>query len=320
MSKFYLVTGGTGFIGSALVRHLILRGDRVRTLDDNSRGSTRRLADVLDDVEVVEGDIRDRDAVVGAAKGVDALVHLAYVNGTRYFYEAPDLVLDVAVRGILNVLDACRDNSIGELALASSSEVYQTPPRVPTDESVPLVVPDLHNPRYCYGGGKIISELLAVNYGRKHLERVVIFRPHNVYGPDMGTEHVIPELVLKAQAQMEGTKEGSLRLEIQGDGSQSRAFVFIDDFTDGAARVIDHGEHLGVYHVGTRTETTIREVVEAIGRYLGRPIEVVPGPLPAGGTQRRCPDITKLEGLGYLPRTTFDEGVARTAEWYLKHR
>ena len=83
------------------------------------------------------------------------------------------------------------------LVLASSSEVYQTPPQVPTDESAPLVVPDPLNPRYSYGGGKIISELMAINYGRKYFERVLIFRPHNVYGPDMGFEHVIPQFALR---------------------------------------------------------------------------------------------------------------------------
>ena len=89
---------------------------------------------------------------------------------------------------------------VRSLVLASSSEVYQTPPHVPTDESAPLVVPDPTNPRYSYGGGKIISELMAINYGRKFFDRVLIFRPHNVYGPDMGCEHVIPQFALRLKA------------------------------------------------------------------------------------------------------------------------
>ena len=87
---------------------------------------------------------------------------------------------------MMNVLDACISNKIEDLILASSSDVYQSPKEVPTSENVPLIVPDLLNPRYSYGGGKLISELLAINYGRSHFERVVIFRPHNVFGPDMG--------------------------------------------------------------------------------------------------------------------------------------
>ena len=137
--KTYLVTGGTGFIGSALVRRLLRDGHRVRVLDDNSRGSARRLRDVERDIEFVSADVRDPQAVIDAARGVDSILHLAYVNGTEFFYTKPALVLDVGVRGMLNVLDACRRHGIRELVLASSSEVYQTPPGIPTAEDVPLV-------------------------------------------------------------------------------------------------------------------------------------------------------------------------------------
>ncbi len=128
---------------------------------------------------------------------MDEVHHLAFVNGTEFFYSAPELVLDVGVKGMINVIDACRAEGVGKLILASSSEVYQTPPHVPTDETAPLVVPDPTNPRYSYGGGKIISELMAINYGRKFFERVLIFRPHNVYGPDMGWEHVVPQFAMR---------------------------------------------------------------------------------------------------------------------------
>src|SRR6185436_3499494 len=102
-----LVTGGTGFIGAALVRALVSRGDRVRSLDNGSRGAVRRLGDAASEVELVNGDIRDGDAVTGAMQGIERVVHLAYVNGTEYFYERPELVLEVAVKGIVNVIDAC---------------------------------------------------------------------------------------------------------------------------------------------------------------------------------------------------------------------
>src|SRR3972149_7941485 len=197
IKKFYLVTGGTGFIGSALVRRLVKDGHRVRVLDNNIRGAVSRLDEVKSDIEFVTADIRDMNAVIDAGKGVDSIIHLAFINGTRFFYEKPELVLDVGVRGMLSVLDSCKKNGIGELILASSSEVYQTPPVVPTDETVPLSIPDPLNPRYSYGGGKLICELMAINYGRTNFDRVIIFRPHNVYGPDMGREHVIPEFVIR---------------------------------------------------------------------------------------------------------------------------
>ena len=100
-------------------------------------------------------------------KNIDAVVHLAYINGTKFFYEKPDLILDVAVKGLVNIFDGCIKYKIKELYLASSSEVYQTPIKIPTDESEPLKIPNIYNPRYSYGGGKILTELMGVNYGRK---------------------------------------------------------------------------------------------------------------------------------------------------------
>ena len=195
-----LVTGGSGFIGSGLVKALLRAGAQVRVLDDNSRGNPRRLAGIAKNIEFIAGDIRDAAAVESAAKGMDEVHHLAFVNGTEFFYSRPDLVLDVGVRGMINVIDACRRHGIGQLILASSSEVYQSPPHIPTDESAPLVVPDVQNPRYSYGAGKLISEVMAINFGRKYFERVLIFRPHNVYGPDMGFEHVMPQFALRVKA------------------------------------------------------------------------------------------------------------------------
>ena len=181
-----LVTGGAGFIGSALVRSLAGSGAKVRVLDDGSRGAPRRLAGLVGTVELVNGDVRDPAVVDRACEGVDAVWHLAAVNGTEFFYSKPELVLDVGVGGMRNVIAAAITRGVRDLFVASSSEVYQTPPRVPTDESVPLSIPDPLNPRYSYAGSKLISELLALNYGRAHFRRVVVFRPHNVYSPDMG--------------------------------------------------------------------------------------------------------------------------------------
>lgn len=315
----YLVTGGTGFIGSALVKALLHAGATVRSLDNDSRGSRHRLGSATQDVELVKGDIRDPDAVQRAAKGMDGICHLAYVNGTEFFYTKPEFVLDVAVRGMLNVIDACLAYDIGELVLASSSEVYQTPPSVPTGETVPLSVPDPLNPRYSYGGGKIICELMALNYGRSKLDRVVIFRPHNAYGPDMGWEHVIPQLAVRSVRLMHAADGGTVRLPIQGNGTEIRSFIYIDDLVDGVMKAIESGEHLGIYHVGTADEVTIADLVEKIGQSLGVPVEIVPGELQPGGTLRRCPDITKLRALGFSPRVTLQEGLDITVSWYRDH-
>jgi len=316
MTKKYLVTGGTGFLGAALVRRLVADGHSVRVFDNNSRGAMRRLAGIEAAVEMVEGDIRDAEAVRRALAGIDCCCHLAYVNGTEFFYSKPELVLDVAVKGMIAVLDGCRAQGVGDLVLASSSEVYQTPPAVPTAEDAPLSVPDPLNPRYSYGGGKIICELMAINYGRTGFDRVTIFRPHNVYGADMGWEHVVPQFSLRMAKLAAEQPTGTLSFPIQGSGVETRSFVHIDDFTDGLNRVVQAGEHLGIYHIGTLEELSIADVARLTGAAFGREVEIVPGALLPGGTPRRCPDIAKLAALGYAPRIALADGIKPVARWY----
>lgn len=316
VGKRYLVTGGTGFIGAALVRRLLSEGHVVRVLDDQSRGHPRRLAGVMDDVEMVSADVRDSTALSAAARGMDSVLHLAAVNGTEFFYSKPELVLDVALRGMLAVVDACRTNDIGDLVVASSSEVYQTPPLVPTPETVPISIPDITNPRYSYGGGKIATELIALNYGRTGFDRVTIFRPHNVYGPDMGWEHVLPQLTLRVNDLHRKQQDGVLDLPIQGDGSQTRAFIHIDDFTSGLLHVVNAGRHLEIYHIGTPEEITIAEVALSIARCFGRDARLMSTPAPTGGTPRRSPDISKLKALGFAPGVSFATGLPSLVDWY----
>lgn len=311
-----LVTGGSGFIGSALVKRLVREGHAVRVLDDNSRGAPRRLAEVEKEIEFVGGDVRDPGAVDAAVTGVDEVHHLAYVNGTEFFYSAPELVLDVGVKGMINVLDACRKHGVRDLILASSSEVYQTPPTIPTDETAPLIVPDPLNPRYSYGGGKIISELMAINYGRKFFDRVLIFRPHNVYGPDMGWEHVVPQFALRLKAAQAAHPSGPLPFAIQGSGEETRSFCFVDDLVEGVIVMRARGEHLGIYHVGTTDEISVADLARRMAQQIGRSIDLKTGTRLAGSTPRRCPDISKLAGLGYKPRVPLAQGLTRTIDWY----
>jgi len=315
----YLVTGGLGFLGAPLVKKLLEEGHRVRVLDNSSRGSTERLGDAQKDVQIIAGDLRDPTIVSRTTRGVDSVCHLAFVNGTRYFYEKPAYVLDVGVKGMVNVLDACIRNGVGELILASSSEVYQTPPYVPTDEAVPLSVPDPYNPRYSYGGGKIISELMAIHYGREYLKRVLIFRPHNVFGPDMGWDHVIPQFVVRLQQLKSKATRQEIPFSIQGKGDQTRAFIYIEDFIAGLMLVIRNGSHLNTYNIGTTAEIAIRDVADKIAQCLGLSVRIVPGPEAAGGTPRRCPDISKLLKLGFQPRFKFDEVLPLTVQWYTEH-
>jgi nucleoside-diphosphate-sugar epimerase len=314
-----LVTGGSGFLGSALVKGLVRQGETVRVFDDNSRGALRRLGEVERDIEFVRGDIRDAAAVDAAMRGTDEVHHLAFVNGTATFYGAPDLVLDVGVKGIVNVIDACRRHGVGQLILASSSEVYQSPPRVPTDESAPLVVPDPLNPRLSYGAGKIISEMMVINHGRKHFERVLIFRPHNIYGPDMGFDHVIPQFAVRLKRAMSKHASGAVPFPIQGSGAETRSFCHVDDLVQGVMVIRAKGEHLGIYHVGTTEEVSVADLARRMAKIAGREIVLGPSAVLEGSTPRRCPDISKLAALGYRPRVPLDEGLSPTLKWYWDH-
>lgn len=316
--KQVLVTGGSGFLGSALVRRLVERGYKVSVLDDNSRGSPARLAPLDSEIEIIHGDIRDREAVQKAVQGKDWVFHLAFVNGTEFFYEDPGRVLDVGVRGHLNVMDACLTIGIEKFIYASSSEVYQTPPTVPTDESAPLSIPDVKNPRYSYGGGKLIGELMTLHSGRatEAIGERVIFRPHNFYGPDMGKEHVIPQLITKVLEAQKAKKIGKTVVQIQGDGSQTRSFCYVEDGAKGAVIAAEKGQNGEIYHIGTQDEITIRHLLDRIACHMGVKVDIESGSIPKGGTPRRCPEISKLRGLGYEPEWSLEAGLEKTVSWY----
>jgi nucleoside-diphosphate-sugar epimerase len=316
-----LVTGGAGFIGSALVRKLKDDGHQVRVLDNFSRGNLSRLPGVT---EVIQGDVRDLHAVREAMHGMDTVVHLAYVQGTQTFYAEPREVLDVAVGGIRNILAGCESEGVGDLMLVSSSEAYQVATIVPTPETVPLSVPDPLNPRYSYGGGKIISELMSVAWARTGiLDRLIIARPHNIYGPDMGREHVIPEFCLRMNELERGYAGGETPLffpfPIQGTGKETRSFCYIDDCTAQLALLLERATGTGIFHVGTMDERTIEEVAYAIAFIYDHEIEVIPGSLPKGSPPRRLPDMAKMAALGYEPEWTFEAGLAPTVQWYRDH-
>jgi len=318
-NKKILVTGGAGFMGSSLVKKLLDKNLEVRVLDNYQRGNGFRLNDIRSKIDFIEGDIRDEKIVEKACKGIDTIFHLAYLNGTEFFYTKPDIVLDIAVKGMTNIIDSSIKNNISEFFLASSSEVYQTPDHTPTTEDVSLIIPDILNPRYSYGGGKILCELMTVNYGKKFFEKSIIFRPHNVYGPNMGWEHVVPNFITKIFNNSLNNNSSEIKLDIQGKGDETRAFIYIDDFIDGLLKVYDKGENLNVYNIGTTNEISIIDLANKIAKYFEKKIKIIPGKIQKGSTKRRCPNINKISNLGFSPKYTIEEGIKLTADWYIKN-
>ncbi len=310
--KTYLVTGGTGFIGSNIVKMLIKNKQKVKVFDNNSRGQLEKLKLFKNKFDFIKGDIRNKNQVKKAFKNVDVVIHLAYVNGTKYFYKHPVKILDIAVNGILNVFQSCIKNKVKEIYLASSSEVYQTPLKIPTDEREMLKIPDIYNPRYSYGGGKILTELMGIHYGKKFFKKLIIFRPHNVYGPNMGNEHVVPEFINRFKK-----LKGNI-FKIQGSGKEIRSFIYIDDFIDAFELLLKKGKHLQIYNIGTSEKLTITNLVKILSKLLKKNITIKKTKLQKGGTKKRLPDIRIIKKLGFKQKFRINEGLKKTINFYFK--
>ena len=309
--KTYLVTGGNGFIGSNIAKLLVTLGYEVIIYDNNIRhGKINKEKNFL----YINGDIRDQKKLIEASKKVNSIIHCAYINGTRYFYERPDLVTDVAIRGMLNVIDACKINKINEIYLISSSEVYHLPKIIPTPENVQLVIPDIKNPRFSYGGGKIASELMLTHLS-KNLKKTIIIRPHNVYGENMGWEHVIPEIIKKFH--LIRSKKNKI-INIEGTGEETRAFIHIEDFIRAFKVVLKRGKNKEIYNIGSNQEVKICKLIKIIGNILKIKFKIKKNRLKSGSAKRRCPSINKIKKLGYTSKVSLEEGLKKTIQHYTK--
>jgi len=306
LKKKILVTGGSGFIGSAITKYLVEDGNDVIVFDNNSRGKSSRLQDVEKKINFIKGDIRDKKKLFSINQNIDTVIHLAYVNGTKFFYKKPFEILDIAVNGLINILEFCKKKKVKNFYLASSSEVYQNPNKIPTDEKEMLKIPDIHNPRYSYGGGKIISELYGLYFAKKFLKKFIIFRPHNVYGDDMGNDHVIPEFINRFKKI--GNKKKFL---IYGTGQEIRSFIYIEDFISGFSKIFKKGKNFEIYNIGTNEKVKIINLALLIAKILNKSIKFKKTKILKGSPSKRCPDIRKLKKLGFKPKTTLKEGIQK---------
>jgi UDP-glucose 4-epimerase len=300
-----LVFGGSGFIGRNIANRLC-RKHIVTVVDNNQRGYSDLGLD--DFITLRQVDVTDRQAVFDIVKNCDVLINLAYVNGTKNFYDFPEVVFDIAIRGQLNICDAINKIGVKHFLYASSSEVYQDPGIFPTPEQIPLVIPDIENPRFSYGGGKIVGELIC-KFMIQNIETKTVFRPHNVFGPNMGNEHVIPNLIHKILTSTDGS------ITIQGSGKETRSFCYVDDMVD-AVELLVHDELPGTYNIGTENETSILELVEEISAIIGKNINILSTEKTLGSVSRRLPDISKIKAHGFDPKWSLTAGLQNTIDWY----
>lgn len=311
-----LVTGGAGFIGCHLTSDLAADGHRITVADDLSRGSMDdELTALLEEpnVDFVRCDLTDP----GSLDGLDAydhVYHLAAVQGTANFYDHPKTVIRTNLLSTINVLDWFVESGSSNLLFSSSSETYagtvnQLGGPLPTPEDVLLSIEDVFNPRWSYGGSKIAGELLVSAYGQSHDLDYVIVRFHNIYGPRMGTNHVVPEFVLRAL-------DGVDPFPVYG-GEPTRAFCYVADAIRAVRSLMETDDWGDVYHVGNdEEEIRIRDLAEAVLTDVGHDAALDVQPAPEGSVMRRCPDISKLRATGYEPAVPLEEGLDRTVDWY----
>jgi UDP-glucose 4-epimerase/UDP-glucuronate decarboxylase len=313
-----LVLGGAGFVGYHLAARLADEGHALTLVDDLSRG---RLDDALvalcarPGVRLVEADLTAPGALAGLPREWDQVFMLAAVVGVRNVERDPARVLrtnTLALQAVLDWLPAAGET----LFFASTSEAYAGSvalglAAVPTPEDVPLAVADAGAPRTAYALSKILGEAAVIHAGRVRGLRWVIGRYHNVYGPRMGADHVIPELALRA-----ARREDPFRLYGAG---QRRAFCHVADAVDATLRLVATQAAAGrVVNIGNDGEETVIEDLArlVLQRARHRPaIERVPA--PAGSPERRCPDLTRLRALtGFSPKVPLETGVTETFDWY----
>lgn len=302
--KNVLVFGGTGFIGSSLCNRLLKKGYSVQAFDNNERG--HKGTSLYTDIEIISGDVCNYDDVRKAIMHRDIVINLAYINGTQNFYTRAGRILEIAAFGQLNIGKAINELGVETFIYASSSEAYQNPNEFPTTEAEVLKVPDPTNPRFSYGGGKIFGELCTMHHVF-NTNRKVIFRPHNVYGPNMGFDHVIPALFQKI-ADSECANDDSFL--VQGAPTDSRSFIYIDDCCSAIQALMESPHADGIYNIGSGKETSIGELVTRILDITGSSTNpLFEEPRTKGSVLRRVPDVSRLLSLGWAPQTILDDGL-----------
>jgi nucleoside-diphosphate-sugar epimerase len=312
MTASCLVTGGGGFIGSALVRALCARGDRVRVIDNFFSGRRENLRELAADVELVEGDIRDEGALRRALDGVETVFHQAAIPSVPRSLVDPLATHDVNATGTLRLLQAATRAGVKRVVYAASSSAYGDTPTLPKIESMAPA------PLSPYAVSKLAGEHYCRVFARSFGLETVRLRYFNVFGPrqDPKSEYaaVIPRFVTAA---FRGDP-----VTIFGDGSQSRDFCFVDNAVEANLLAAGAPDVSGrVFNVACGAATSLNDVVLRIERLVGRALRVVHAPPRAGDVKHSLADISAArDTLGYRAPVDFGEGLRRTVAWYSERR
>lgn len=311
--KKILLTGAAGFIGSHLAERLVERGDRVLGIDSfdpyydpavkrgNIHGLLGNPAFHLQEI-----DICDRTALLTAVRPFepDVVVHLAARAGVRPSLENPTAYYQTNVIGSQHVIDACLECAPGHLVFASSSSVYGGLTQTPFVETL-----DVAKPISPYAATKRMNELMAHVYHETRGLNVTLLRFFTVYGPRQRPDMAIHKFVRLAE-------EGK-PLPFYGDGATRRDYTYIDDIIDGVVKAIDTPLPYAIINLGEQTTTSLAELIELIAKHTGKDIVLDRQPMQPGDVAVTYADIAKARDLlGYAPRFTMDEGVARFVAWY----
>jgi NAD dependent epimerase/dehydratase len=307
--KRVLVTGGEGFIGSHLTERLVREGADVRVLAlYNPFGMYGWLdPEVHTSVELLPGDVRDPERVLGAVEGRDVVFHLAALIGIPYSYVAPDSYVQVNVQGTVNVANACHRHGVERLVHTSTSETYGTAITAPIAESHPM------QPQSPYSASKIGADMMALSYRHAFELPVAVVRPFNTYGPRQSTRAVIPTILAQLH---KGAKEIKL-----GSTTPTRDFNYVEDTVSGFLAVAGCDRALGeVVNVGSGREISIGDLVQLLIEITGSSATIVTDEArlrPAGSEVERllCDNSRALEWTGWKPEVSLEEGLRRTSDW-----
>lgn len=318
MSKI-LITGGAGFIGYHLANKLSEDSTNEIDIADNlARGrADQELKELIakPNVQFFEVDLTDSNSMKTIRRYYDEVYHLAAVIGVKHCMKDPARVLDVNLKSTMNIIQLVVENKCKKLLFSSTCETYASGfelgiVNVPTDETVPLSISDVTNPRLSYAVSKIAGEQLVIFNAKENYEYAIV-RYHNIFGPRMGYAHVIPE-ILKRVYQKEAP------FKVYG-ADQTRAFCYVDDAVEQTIGCMRSERASGeIVHIGNnREEIQIRDLVAKLFNLTDYRSELLEVPAPAGSVKRRCPDISKMARLtGISPRVTLDKALKQTVDWY----